>query len=577
MFYPGQNLPPRSPAGLQPQMFAKGPRPLRLGPPGASGAAPSQLVDGRARMAFAGSALEASIAPRDDFGAAARGYLAFDPASCARRDAAGTSRGSQPVGQQQAGARPLVSPYGMLAPRQGARPHGKPPGSSGGGVPVQATRKGSASRSRQGGPKTRFPRNFPEPAMRAAPSRGWEPPGAMHSPQQDCRSPCDSRAAQSMPAGGGLHRSLSPIGGLHGTFVGNTGFGQAYSSRSPERAVDTLTLDGGDGAGDELQSAMQDRFAATAPVPCALIGRPPSPLHASLPAVLASPRAPQELDELRGLAVSDARDSWRLAEAQRRPTTAPSQRPMSAAAALTASAAEAEGGPVSSEAGGGTETEAELRARLSVAENVMRKLYRKTTQLEEQLASSPTRPKTAAVPYPSPRSRSRHDAALDGAPSFSRRRPPALACQAGTREGWAPDADGGGDQEEPSSNEAQALFLLQQKEADLQKMRDYTSQLASRLETLSQDQLAMKSDGEQAAAAARNAEYRDRYMRMRGEYRQLLRSRTDSIKKAGKRSQVSPLQVVAKHPPAAARTPRGGNDPMGQWAQGRAHLHEGSI
>merc|ERR1712159_884837 len=70
------------------------------------------------------------------------------------------------------------------------------------------------------------------------------------------------------------------------------------------------------------------------------------------------------------------------------------------------------------------------------------------------------------------------------------------------------------------------------------RMRDYTSQLASRLEGLSQDQLALKNDGQQAAAAARNAEYRDRYMRMRGEYRQLLRSRTDSIKKSGKLSQV---------------------------------------
>jgi len=75
-------------------------------------------------------------------------------------------------------------------------------------------------------------------------------------------------------------------------------------------------------------------------------------------------------------------------------------------------------------------------------------------------------------------------------------------------------------------------------------MRDYTSQLASRLETLSEDQLAMKADSEHAAAAARNAEYRDRYLRMRGEYRQLLRSRTDSIKKSGRLSQEAERNVL---------------------------------
>jgi len=47
----------------------------------------------------------------------------------------------------------------------------------------------------------------------------------------------------------------------------------------------------------------------------------------------------------------------------------------------------------------------------------------------------------------------------------------------------------------------------------------------------------MRGDSQQAAAAARNAEYRERYMRMRSEYRQLLRSRTDSIKKEGRLSQ----------------------------------------
>eukprot|EP00966_Prymnesium_polylepis_P139607 3225855-Prymnesium_polylepis.1 len=54
----------------------------------------------------------------------------------------------------------------------------------------------------------------------------------------------------------------------------------------------------------------------------------------------------------------------------------------------------------------------------------------------------------------------------------------------------------------------------------------------------------MKNDGQAAATAARNAEYRERYMRMRGEYRQLLRSRTDSIKKSGKLSKESERNVL---------------------------------
>jgi len=278
------------------------------------------------------------------------------------------------------------------------------------------------------------------------------------------------------------------MAGVHGTFVGETGFGKAYSSGSPERGVDRLTLDGVDtGGGEELKSAMQ------------------------------------ELDELRSLAVHDERDSWRIADAQRRPTTAPSERPAVPPNPLAAVEGGVGGSGGGGAEGGGGETEAELRARLSVAENVMRKLYRKTTQLEEQLATSPQRPQTAA---------------------------------AGTREGWAADGAGGASptgEQQPSTSEAQALFLLQQKETDLQKMRDYTSQLASRLETLSNDQLAMKNDGQQAATAARNAEYRDRYMRMRGEYRQLLRSRTDSIKKAGKLSQEQERNVLLEQLDAALK------------------------
>ena len=37
-------------------------------------------------------------------------------------------------------------------------------------------------------------------------------------------------------------------------------------------------------------------------------------------------------------------------------------------------------------------------------------------------------------------------------------------------------------------------------------------------------------------AEARNGEYRERYMRMRNDYRQLLRSRTDSVRRSGRLS-----------------------------------------
>ena len=84
----------------------------------------------------------------------------------------------------------------------------------------------------------------------------------------------------------------------------------------------------------------------------------------------------------------------------------------------------------------------------------------------------------------------------------------------------------------------QALFLLQQREGDLQRMREYTSQLASRLEHLAAEQQRTNQvrPGTSAGAmgGARNDEYRDRYMRVRNDYRNLLRSRTDSVKRSGR-------------------------------------------
>jgi len=68
-------------------------------------------------------------------------------------------------------------------------------------------------------------------------------------------------------------------------------------------------------------------------------------------------------------------------------------------------------------------------------------------------------------------------------------------------------------------------------------MREYTSQLASRLEHLSAEQERANSLRPATAgggADARNDEYRERYMRVRGEYRNLLRSRTDSVRRSGR-------------------------------------------
>jgi hypothetical protein len=101
----------------------------------------------------------------------------------------------------------------------------------------------------------------------------------------------------------------------------------------------------------------------------------------------------------------------------------------------------------------------------------------------------------------------------------------------------------------------QALYLLQQKEADLQRMREYTSQLASRIEHMAAEQqkLTQARPSTAITADARNDEYRERYMRMRGEYRQLLRSRTDSVRKSGRIAAAGEQGVLIDQLDAALR------------------------
>ena len=54
-------------------------------------------------------------------------------------------------------------------------------------------------------------------------------------------------------------------------------------------------------------------------------------------------------------------------------------------------------------------------------------------------------------------------------------------------------------------------------------------------------------------SASRNDEYRERYMRMRGEYRQLLRSRTDSVRRSGRLAQDKEQGVLIEQLDAALK------------------------
>jgi len=180
------------------------------------------------------------------------------------------------------------------------------------------------------------------------------------------------------------------------------------------------------------------------------------------------------------------------------------------------------------------ETE-ELRLRLSAAENTMRKLYRKNTMLQEEVQrgrlSSPLDGASASGAESSVRGSS-------GAGASGR-----LSGLDAVSEEEAVSADG-----VMSGADEQAFYMLQQKETALQAMRDYTSQLQERLESVSA--LQKEEDASQATKdntvrmEAANQEYRDRYLRARQDYRQLLRSRVGSLKKSSASSQVREQAVL---------------------------------
>lgn len=418
-------------------------------------------------------------------------FANFEADAFARRDA------SRPA------ANP--SPYGVLVPRKASPAVGqqrpvyiqqKPPRSGGMSRPSQQQ---PSQRMRAGGPKARFPQNFPThqpPRMPPAPRVIGVPP----------RAHADDFAASVPPSGYGGGNGVDysaeqrwdwQPGPTHGS-AGRSAAAGAYAHHSHPPEV--LQVRPGEGIGDETAAgggAADDEMMA----------------------------AMAELEQLQGMATGDVRDQWRFATASR-PSTAPGggsgQRHAAAVAGGggPAAAAALAGGLGGAGAGGSpvrsTETEAELRLRLATAESVMRKLYRKTNDLQERLTEG--RPQSAFAGGGG----GGGGGDGDGSPRGSGK--------------GAGDAGGSLELAEGSAEREQALYLLQQKEADLQKMREYTAQMAARLEHLTEEQQRGQARP-QTAADHRNDEYRERYMRMRGEYRQLLRSRTDSVRRSGRLAQ----------------------------------------
>ena len=441
-----------------------------------------------------------------------------DPASPMHRDAAAPgSRGNTSAGR---------SPYGNLVPRQSGQRAPKGYGNARGtmqrpsqqmvqtmNIPPRAQQQ----RIRPNGPRTRFPQNFP--TQQNYPSRsgggGYGAGFGKYDYQPDPMK-LIADAGAPLPAGAGTGRGMqwAPPASGAGVLTGGAAshapaYGGGYGGGGG--------LEPSGGADDELNAAMA------------------------------------ELSNLQGLATGDARDSWRFEQAARPSTAAPAVQ----ARAIASSGGRGAGG-ASGEASGSSgvagsrggvaqvmsvggpsdagdeavlmrpttaaldsESESELRLRLATAESVMRKLYRKTNDLQERLTTV-----SAAPPHGAPAS----PGGGGGGSSES-----GAAAVAG------PSSPGG---DVTQSEREQALYLLQQKEADLQSMREYTSQLAARLEHLTaEQQRAMVARPQTAAAGGeggyggpRNDEYRERYMRMRGEYRNLLRSRTDSVRRSGRLS-----------------------------------------
>ena len=479
IFYPGMGAPAPLPVQqrpplrtMQPEPFGRaGPKPIRgLGSSGSAGSAAAD--SSRTRAALAGSALEGTLNP--------------DPASPARLEARLADAAVRPRGPAGGGAG--HSPYGALDQSGQARQfaasrlqqHRAPRAS-------QAQRASAAVQrpSQRGQPRARFPSQFPVHQQVHHPSRG--------KPQHAARSFGQGPRGFAPPHSSHLHFQ-QPISQLQQHHLAHLQQDAGPPPRTAERPMTGQALDS-----EEYQAAFS------------------------------------ELDELRGLTTLDADDERRF-EAAARPSTAPSApRDMDVPQEYLQATAHVRPGT----SAGRPETEEELRVRLLAAESVMRKLYRRNSQLEDECKQRPSTSSgvpppavgdaSSAVASPS-RPQTSGAGAGPGAGPGSPSKSPSKAGAGG---------DGGDDEAAALSGaDEHALYLLRQKEADLHRMKEYTSGLQAQLtEATALAQGRWSSDDAAAAASAAaadaNSEYRERYLRMRGEYRQLLRSRADSLKRSG--------------------------------------------
>ena len=441
--------------------------PLRTMQPGPHGYAPKPSR-GLGSPAANSSRAHAALA-----GSALMGTLNPDPASPARLEARLADAGAR---SRSLNGSP--SPYGLMG---SPAAHMLPPQRA-----VQGDRRRSGARplpsygtsvqrpSRASQPRARFPTQFPVHQQ-------------VHQPPRARQGQARSRHVEHFPQ----QRAAPHHGHGHGHGRGHRSESSYLHQQLPPRPVQPQTTDRPQTADPSVALDREEYKAAFS-----------------------------ELDELRGLAAADPKDAGRF-ETAARPMTAPSA-PLEVPAEYLQAAPAARPG---TSAGGRVETEEELRVRLLAAESVMRKLYRRNSQLEEEHKEQ-QRPATSGGLM-----------ARDAGPGTPAARPQTSA--------GLPGAEGEGEGEGIGMSAANehALYLLRQKESDLQRMKEYTAGLHAQLtEATALGATNNASAGNPtanaaaAAAAEANAEYRERYMRMRGEYRQLLRSRADSLKRSSHHS-----------------------------------------
>jgi hypothetical protein len=162
--------------------------------------------------------------------------------------------------------------------------------------------------------------------------------------------------------------------------------------------------------------------------------------------------------------------------------------------------------PTSSASEAGGESAEELRARLAMAEAVMRKLYRRTAQLEERLSTSEAREDGAARPPPS----SAAAAAAHGVAAHARRPASAgggllsatgtadPAVDADASDAGADGADGGGASRARAALDEHALYLLESHESKAAEMEASLGAMAAHARALEAKLLQSQAVGDEA-------------------------------------------------------------------------------